>query len=99
MPGQRNDYHREYKWKRRLRALAHYGGSCKCCGENRAEFLSLDHKDGNGNKHRAEVGSGSNMVDWIIRNDFPPLFQVMCHNCNQARGSYRFCPHEDEIVS
>lgn len=34
---------------------------------------------------------------WIIRNDFPDGFQVLCHNCNFAKGkkgNNNMCPHE-----
>lgn len=93
----RTDYHREYARKRRRKALEHYGGVCACCGESRPEFLALDHKNGGGNVHRAEVGTGGNqMINWIFSNNFPEIFRVLCHNCNQALGSYGRCPHESE---
>ena len=40
--------------RRRLRAslFNHYGWSCACCGEDRYEFLSIDHINGGGAKHR-----------------------------------------------
>lgn len=34
------------------------------------------------------------MVEWAIKNDFPDVFQVLCHNCNQAIGYYGSCPHK-----
>jgi hypothetical protein len=79
--------------------LRHYSQGeprCACCGETRYEFLSLDHVAGDGNKHRKQIGRGITMVRWIILNDFPPIFQVLCHNCNQAKGHYGYCPHERE---
>ncbi len=85
---------RKFHRRRRETVLAHYGGFCKCCGEDTFEFLALDHINGGGEKHRAEVGQGSNMIGWIIQNNFPDGFQVLCHNCNQARGYYGRCPHE-----
>ena len=86
-------YQREWKRRRRDTVLAHYGGHCACCGETEREFLALDHIDGGGSKHRAEVGGGAHMVDWIIREGFPDGFRVLCHNCNQAIGYYGECPH------
>jgi len=81
-------------WEKRLRVLNHYGdGSpkCICCGEKEIKFLALDHKFGNGNEHR-KMAKG-NMCWWIIKNNFPDMFQILCHNCNQAKGYYGACPH------
>jgi hypothetical protein len=90
-------YQQQWNEARRRRVLAHYGGACVCCGEKRWEFLALDHKDGGGNVHRREIQQrGKSMVGWIIANDFPDLFVVRCHNCNQALGFYGYCPHEQE---
>lgn len=90
-------YQRDWKRKRRLQVIDHYGGRCLCCGETRWQFLALDHKDGGGTKHREETGArGDAMIDWILKNNFPDLFQILCHNCNQARGFYGICPHEEE---
>lgn len=71
-----------------------YGGViCKCCGETTIEFLSLDHIAGDGAKHRREIGGGANTYRWIIKNNFPPGFQVLCMNCNFAKGKSKYCPH------
>lgn len=32
-----------------------YGGKCACCGEANYVFLTIDHKNGGGNKHRREL--------------------------------------------
>lgn len=87
-------YYRNKSRRERAAVVKHYGGRCVCCGEQRPEFLALDHKDGNGEQHRLAIRRrGGAMVRWIIKNDFPPLFQVLCHNCNQAMGLYGVCPH------
>ena len=31
---------------------------------------------------------------WIKKNNFPKGFQILCHNCNVAKGIYGECPHE-----
>lgn len=87
--------------ERRLFALKYLSGEipfCACCGEKHLEFLSIDHINGGGNKHRKEMvnqgGSGGNIYWWLIKNDFPPGFQVLCHNCNMAKGFYGHCPHQ-----
>lgn len=86
----------ETRYRRKLRAsvLAHYGGKCACCGESRDEFLSIDHINGGGDKHRRETKG--HVFAWLKRNGFPAGFRVLCHNCNMARGFFGYCPHERE---
>lgn len=75
--------------------LKHYGGKCECCSESLFEFLALDHKNGGGNAHRKEVKQRSaNMIGWALANALPPIFRVLCHNCNSAIGFYGRCPHQ-----
>jgi len=36
---------------------------------------------------------------WIIKNDFPKYFQILCHNCNAAKAYPRNkgkCPMENK---
>lgn len=82
--------------KRRELVLAHYGAFCRCCNETTYEFLSIDHINGGGYKHRKEIGNfGRNFYKWLIKNNFPKGFQVLCHNCNLAKGFYGKCPHQN----
>ncbi len=85
-------------WYQRLKIniFEHYGSTCVCCGEKRKEFLALDHINGGGNKHRKEIGVGERIYSWVRKNNYPPLFQILCHNCNMAKGIYGECPHETE---
>jgi len=101
----RKEYVERYKHRRgflrkivhdklRAKALKHYGGVCICCGESEPGFLTVDHINGGGNKHRKEIGGGR-IYYWLRANSYPDTFQVMCMNCNwgkhQNGGS---CPHE-----
>jgi hypothetical protein len=85
-------YHREYARRQREMVIKNYGNKCVCCGEKNYYFLSIDHINGGGNKHRKEIGG--NFYGWLIRNKFPKGFQVLCYNCNFAKGHYEKCPHE-----
>ena len=29
---------------------------------------------------------GYNLYNWIIENNFPEGFKILCHNCNFAKG-------------
>lgn len=84
-------------WKRqRLIVLYHYSKGkleCKCCKENIYEFLALDHIKGGGTQHRKKLGS-KYIYSWLIKNNFPKGYQVLCHNCNQAKGFHGKCPHK-----
>lgn len=75
----------------------HYGNKCSCCEETEIRFLTIDHKNGGGTRHKAEVGGGGwPMYRWIIKNDFPDELQLLCANCNL--GKYRnngICPHKN----
>lgn len=93
-PEKRRAIEKRVRDKIRLRILIHYGGSppkCKCCGESQLEFLSLDHINGGGSKERRIYGS--KLAYSLIRRGFPKGYQILCHNCNQAKGYYGKCPH------
>lgn len=82
----------------RLDALVHYSKGamcCACCGEGIVEFLALDHIKGDGGQVRKrQGGSGHTYYKWLKRNGYPPGLQVLCHNCNCAKGFYGKCPHK-----
>ena len=81
--------------KVRMKVLEHYGGippKCACCGETHFEFLSIDHINGNGTKERRQYGS--KLAYSLIRRGYPEGYQILCHNCNQAKGYYGKCPHQ-----
>ncbi len=66
--------------------LKHYGGKCINCGVSRPSFLAIDHVEGEGNTHRKEIGKwGSGFFKWLVDNNFPAGFQILCHNCNMAK--------------
>ena len=77
---------------------------CRCCGENsNIGFLALDHiagkKEMDSEPELVELGYSSSwnstaLLKWIIKNNFPKGFQILCHNCNLAKGFYGKCPHQ-----
>lgn len=78
----------------RKQVIEHYGSRCFCCGETEIEFLTIDHVNGGGHKHKSQVGKGLRFLQWIIKNDYPSDLQILCWNCNCARGAYGYCPHK-----
>lgn len=86
--------------RRRYLILEHYSNGipkCACCGEEKIEFLSIDHINGGGHKHRKSIG-GQKIDQWLLQQGFPDGFRILCHNCNQALGNYGYCPHIAESV-
>jgi predicted restriction endonuclease len=83
--------------KLRTEVLAHYGHRCACCGETENRFLSIDHINNDGAEHRrqSKLQAGNPMYRWLKKNNFPQDFQLLCHNCNMAKGFYGQCPHEE----
>lgn len=92
-------YAREGHQRRRGEVLQAYGGACTCCGETEQAFLTVDHVNGGGNEHRRSLGNGrivgsSNFYRWLVKNQFPAGFQILCHNCNFAKShNPGGCPH------
>ena len=76
---------------KREAVLNYYGGRCACCGESQYEFLAIDHIEGGGRKHLEQIGQ--RIIDYLVKNNLPKGFQVLCHNCNMAKGLYGQCPH------
>ena len=78
--------------KSKLKVLTHYSHGdihCMnpCCevpgGARNIWSLSIDHINGGGRKHTEELHKeGLNFYAWIIKNNFPEGFKVLCMNCN-----------------
>jgi hypothetical protein len=89
-------------WRQRVKreVIAAYGGKCVCCSEFQIEFLTIDHKDGDGAAHRREVfngrrrGSSTQFYCWLKKQGYPSNFQVLCFNCNCAKSDGAICPHQ-----
>lgn len=75
----------------RVRVFQHYGMSCACCGESTFEFLTIDHINGGGRKHRKGTG---NFYSQLEKEGFPEGLQTLCWNCNCAKGIHGICPHQ-----
>jgi hypothetical protein len=55
-------------------------------------FLTIDHIENNGAEHRRQQRNGQNkghdIYAWLRKNNYPEGFQVLCYNCNCAKGIY-----------
>jgi len=82
---------------KRKQVIRHYTNGtmkCQCCGEPEYLFLTVDHIDNNGANHRRKIGKGYTIYFWLIKNDFPEGFQILCMNCNWGKARNNgVCPH------
>src|SRR5215472_8811202 len=57
-------------------AILAYGGyRCACCGADEALFLTIDHVNDGGARHRRQVGSSTDFFHWLKDNGYPAGFQ------------------------
>ena len=90
------NYHKDYNARIRKEVLKHYSNGvmqCACCGEERYEFLCIDHINGGGTKHRRVIGYGGGLWQWLRSHGYPLGYRVLCYNCNFSLGHYGHCPH------
>jgi len=89
-------------WKLRLEVFSHYGGNppkCACCNETKIKFLTIDHINGGGYKHRKETGLyADKLYRWLRKNNYPEGYQILCWNCNMGRAHNNgVCPHRGMV--
>ena len=95
---ERAEISRRYHFKLKIQAFNNYGGpSCRCCGETIIQFLTIDHIDGGGSRHRKSINAtaGVDFYRWLRTNGYPKGYQVLCFNCNCAKGYFGACPHQE----
>ena len=83
------------RYKRKLREdlMDIYGWACACCGEDNPIFLTFDHINNDGNKHRAKF-SGDGVLRDMRDNPDTSKYQVLCFNCNFGKNcNGGICPH------
>jgi len=94
-------YQRAFREKLKDEMFQAYGAACVCCRENRREFLTLDHIDGQGRDHglaHRKWGIGGTPVYLDLRRKGWPKdhYRILCMNCNWAKRGGLSCPHEVE---
>lgn len=95
-PERNRQRNRDYRQRLRREVLLAMGGKCECCGETTPEFLAIDHVKGGGSKERKLLkNSAAGMYAKIKSLGYPKdQYQLLCHNCNCAKGWYGRCPHQ-----
>lgn len=88
----------EYLNRIREEGIKEYGGKCVCCGEITTEFLTIDHINGRSEeevKHGGRAVKGKKLFLHLKSKGWPKdNYQLLCWNCNCAKGLYGKCPHE-----
>ena len=91
------DLHTAKRYKVKREVFEKYGGcKCACCGDTEIVWLSIDHIDGGGNKHRKELKNkcGVNFYNWLKKQNYPDGYQVLCMNCQFGKHACGICPHQ-----
>ena len=73
-----------YDFNIKMAALFIYSNEkmcCERCGEENVDLLTLDHINNDGGRHR-KADRISNIYYWCSKNNYPPIFRVLCRNCN-----------------
>jgi hypothetical protein len=78
----------------RAKVFAAYGEVCVCCGTS--EGLQMDRIDGDVSAHGGHR-SGVWFYQWLIDNDFPDGWQVLCGPCNFSKGTGTACRLDHDL--
>lgn len=96
----RRDALRRIRDNNKTKVIEAYGGrKCACdgCLETNIKFLTIDHINGGGSADREKYGSGGTFYRYLIKNNFPSGFQILCFNCNCGKNANNgVCPHMDD---
>lgn len=100
-PQRHKEIMRRSTLKLRIEVLSTYSKGkpvCVCCLEETIEFLAVDHINGGGHQHTTKIKRrGTGFYQWLKKNNYPEGYQILCHNCNMAKGFYGQCPHARNI--
>jgi len=95
-PETSNKINRNYRAKLKQKMLEAYGRKCTCCGEDRVQFLTLEHINHDGQAHREEFNGGIAPLLDLQRRGWPKDgYTLLCWNCNMATRHGDKCPHQE----
>lgn len=76
---------------------------CICCGVEGIDFLTVDHiipkREMEKDLKMIKIGFRANrggrvLYGWLKTKKYPKGFQILCWNCNFAKGNLGMCPHQ-----
>lgn len=68
----------------RINVINHYSNGKNCCarcGIDDIRVLDIDHINNNGAEERKRLKQ-LNLIWWIVKNNYPTGYQILCRNCN-----------------
>lgn len=92
----------------KLEMIRELGGKCACCGESHPQFLTLEHINGRVAFYGRKYGKAAHRIQ---SNTYVEIrkaknsgwdrtqYELLCMNCNHARGHYGQCPHRAGITA
>lgn len=87
----KREYQRELTNRYKNQFLEMYGNACSCCGETIFDFLTIEHKQG---QMKATRRTGLVAYRDAVKEYRPDSYEVLCWNCNCAKGKLGYCPHK-----
>jgi hypothetical protein len=63
---------------------------CNCCGDDEIRVLTIDHIIPV-YKTKELRKKGITLYCWLIKNDFPKTYQILCRRCNISKWRYEKC--------
>ena len=87
---------KKYKNWMKLEVFQHYSNSktpyCKCCKINIFDFMTIDHINGDGAKHRkTSTLRGLTLYRYLYKQKYPKGYQILCYNCNSSKKTGTTC--------
>jgi hypothetical protein len=91
----RTAWRRIYRLRLRMQFLIRYGKKCACCGEDDPWFLGIDHIHGRAKRTNDHRSHAIREIQRIKAGGWKDkTIQILCMNCNWAKGQYGICPHQ-----
>ena len=91
---------RQERWQAKREIVSHYTQGTNACanpfGQHEKPYtdirtLTIDHINGGGSKHKRELKvkkaplHGNYLYAWLIENNYPDGFQILCFNCQRIK--------------
>lgn len=94
-PEQARRWDKTFRLNLLAKTVEAYGGRCACCGEGYLPYLTIDHVNGGGLKHRDDLKAhGTVFYQRLKMMGYPKDgLQVLCANCHMAKTRGVVCQH------
>lgn len=90
---------KQYRVKLKLDMIKALGSICECCKESNPYFLAMDHRNNDSNIHREKLAAHQCIAEARAEGFPKNKYQLLCMNCNFAKGHWGFCPHSKGITT